>query len=80
MLRVENQAERDVSSGFLLALVVPWVDRRAVQAADQNRTHRPPGCPQVPQGHLLMNGIHKPRREQQGKVMQGCGGNKKFEG
>jgi hypothetical protein len=42
MLRVENQAERDVSSGLPLALVVPRVDRQAVQAANQNRTHRPP--------------------------------------
>jgi hypothetical protein len=42
MLRVENQAERHVSSGLPLALVVPRVDRRAVQAADQNRTQRPP--------------------------------------
>jgi hypothetical protein len=80
MLRVENQAERDVSSRLPLALVVPWVDRRAVQAADQNRTHRPPGCPQVPQERLSMDGILQPRREQQGKVMQGRGGNKKFEG
>jgi hypothetical protein len=80
MLRVENQAERDVRSGLPLALAVPRVDRRAVQAADQSRTHRPPGCPQVPQEHLSMNGIHKPRWEQQGKVMQGRGGNKKFEG
>jgi hypothetical protein len=79
MLMVEDQAERDVSSGLPLALVVPRVDRRAVQAADQNRTHRPPGCPQVPQERLSMNGIHQPRREQQGKVIQGCGGNKKFE-
>jgi hypothetical protein len=80
MLRVENQAEQDVSSGLSLTLVVPRVDRRAVQVADQNRTHRPPGCPQVPQGRLSMNGMHKPRQEQQGKVMQGRGGNKKFEG
>jgi hypothetical protein len=81
MLRVENQAERDVSSGLPLALVVPQVDHRAVQAADQNRTHRPPGCPQVPQEHLSMNGIHQPRREQQGKVMQGdVEVTKKFEG
>jgi hypothetical protein len=42
MLRVENQAERNVRSGLPLALAVPRVDRRAVQAADQNRTHRPP--------------------------------------
>jgi hypothetical protein len=42
MLRVENQAERDVSSGLPLALAVPRVDRRVVQAAEQNRTHRPP--------------------------------------
>jgi hypothetical protein len=75
MLRVENQAERHVSSGLPLALAVPRVDRRAVQAADQNRTHRPPGCPQVPQERLSMNGIHQLRREQQGKVMQGRGGN-----
>jgi hypothetical protein len=80
MLTVENQAERDVSSGLSLALALPQVDRRAVQSADQNRTHRPPGCPQVPQGRLSMNGIYKPRPEQQGKVMQGRGGNKKFEG
>jgi hypothetical protein len=80
MLRIENQAERDVCSGLPLALAVPRVDRRAVQAADQNRTHRPPGYPQVRQGRLSMNGIHKPRREQQGKVMQGRGGNKKFVG
>jgi hypothetical protein len=78
MLRVENQAERHASSGLSLALAVPRVDRRAVQAADQNRTHRPLGCPQVPQGHLSMNGMHKPRQEQQGKVMQGRGGNKKL--
>jgi hypothetical protein len=78
MLRVENQAERGVSSGLPLALVVPRVDRRAVQAVDQNRTHRPPGCPQVPQERLSMNEIHQPRREQQGKVMHGRGGNKKL--
>jgi hypothetical protein len=78
MLRVENQAERDMSSELSLLLAVPQVDRRAVQAADQNRTHRPPVCPQVPQGHLSMNGMHKLRREQQGKVMQGHGGNKKL--
>jgi hypothetical protein len=76
MLRVENQAERDVSSRLSLALAVPRVDRRAVQDADQSKTHMPPGCPQVPQGHLSMNGMHKLRREQQGKVMQGHGGNK----
>jgi hypothetical protein len=63
MLRVENQAERDVSSGFPLTLVVPRVDHRAVQAADQNRTQRPPDCPQVPQERLSMNGIHQLRRE-----------------
>jgi hypothetical protein len=80
MLRVENQAERDVSSGLPLALAVPRVDRRAVQTTDQNRTHRPPGCPQVPQERLSMNEIHQPRREQHGKVMQGRGGNKRFEG
>jgi hypothetical protein len=80
MLRVENQGKRDVSSGLPLALAVPQVDHRAVQAADQNRTHRPPTCPQVPQERLSMNGIHQPRREQQGKVMQGRGGNKKSEG
>jgi hypothetical protein len=80
MLRVENQAEQDVSSGLSLALAVPRVDRRAVQAADQNRTHRPPACPQVPQGRLSVNGIYKPRREQQDKVMRRRGGNKKFEG
>jgi hypothetical protein len=76
MLRVENQAERDVSSRLSLALVVPRVDRRAVQAADQSRTHRPPGYPQVPQGCLSMNGMYKSRQEQQDKVMQGHGGNK----
>jgi hypothetical protein len=64
MLRVENQAKRDVSSRLSLALVVPQVDRQVVQTADQSRTHRPPGCPQVPQGRLSMNGRHKPRREQ----------------
>jgi hypothetical protein len=78
MLRVENQAERDVSSGLSLALAVPQVDRRVVQTADQSRTHRPPACPQVSQGRLSMNGMHKPRREQQGKVIQGRGGNKKL--
>jgi hypothetical protein len=70
MLRVENQAEQDVSSGLSLALTVP--------RADQNRTHMPPGCPQVPQGCLPMNGMHKSRREQQGKAMQGREGNKKL--
>jgi hypothetical protein len=80
MLKVENQAEQDVSSGLPLARAVPRLDRRAVQAGDQNRTHRPPGCPQVPQERLSMNGIHQPRWEQQGKVIQGHGGNKKFEG
>jgi hypothetical protein len=78
MLRVENQSERDVSYVLSLAPAVPRVNRRAVQAADQNRTHMPPGCPQVPQGRLSMNGMHKPRQEQQGKVMQGRGGNKKI--
>jgi hypothetical protein len=78
MLRVENQAEQDVSSRLPLALAVPQVDHRAVQAADQNRTHMPPGYPQVPQERLSMNGIHQPRREQQGKVRQGRGGNQKF--
>jgi hypothetical protein len=76
MLRVENQAERGVSSGLSLALVVPRVDRRVVQTVDQSRTHRPPGCLQVPQVRLSMNGMHKPGREQQGKVIQGRGGNK----
>jgi hypothetical protein len=42
MLRVENQAERDVNSGLPLALAVTWVDRRVVHAADQNKTQRPP--------------------------------------
>jgi hypothetical protein len=78
MLRVENQAEQNVSSGLSLALVVPWVDCRAVQATDQSKTHRPPGYPQVPQGRLPMNEMHKPRWEQQGKVMQGRRGNKKL--
>jgi hypothetical protein len=78
MLRVENQAERDVSSGLSLALVVPRVNHQVVQTTDQSRTHRPPGCPRVPQGRLSMNGMHKPRREQQGKVIQGRGGNKKL--
>jgi hypothetical protein len=41
MLRVENQVEWDASSGLSLALAVPRVDRRAVQDADQNRTHMP---------------------------------------
>jgi hypothetical protein len=71
MLRVENQAERDVSSGLSLALAVPRVDRRVAQTANQSRTHSPPGCLQVHQGRLSMNGMHKPRQEQQGKVIQG---------
>jgi hypothetical protein len=64
MLRVKNQAKQDASSALSLALAVARVDRRAVQAADQNRAHMPPGCPQVPQGRLSMNGMHKPRWEQ----------------
>jgi hypothetical protein len=42
MLRVENQAERDVSSGLSLALAVPRVDRRAVQAAAQKQNSQAP--------------------------------------
>jgi hypothetical protein len=68
MLRVENQAKWDVSSGLSLALAVPRIDHRVAQTADQSKTHRPPGCSQVPQGRLSMYGVHKLRWEQQGEV------------
>jgi hypothetical protein len=71
MLRVQNQAKQDVSSGLSLALVVSRGDHQVARIPDQSKIHRPLDCSHVSQGSLSTNEIHELRQEQQGKVKAG---------
>jgi hypothetical protein len=70
MLRVQNQAKKVVSSGLPLAVVVARGDLQVALSLNQNKIHSTPDRVQVPQGSLSLNGMHKLRYEQWGKVKE----------
>jgi hypothetical protein len=61
MIRIQNQAKHDVSSGLPLVVVVARGDLQVTLSPDQNKIHSTPDHVQVTQESLSLNGTHKSR-------------------